>query len=259
MTVPLPDFAFDGEILQDLDSALRREWIVANGIGGYASSSLCGANTRRYHGLLVAALNPPLGRAVLLSKLEETVEIITPEGGVSPTFPLSVNLYPGAVYPQGHRFLRSFSAIPAPTWTWSPADGVLIEKRLWMAAGSNTTYITYTLRQAPAGASANLHIVPLFAWKDYHSEMIATEPLRYQWHAPTKRVSRSPGEPCALLSVPLPPILHVTNHETTLSLHLQDGAGAAFHLLHFCLNSTGATTFSILANRSAARTAVKIC
>ena len=97
MTVlPLPDFAFDGQTMQDLDAALQREWIVTNGIGGYASASLAGANTRRYHGLLVAALNPPLGRAVLLSKLEETVEVIPADGSVSPTFALSVNLYPGA-------------------------------------------------------------------------------------------------------------------------------------------------------------------
>src|SRR5947207_3164728 len=119
MTVPqIPDFEFDGRTLQDLDASLCREWLVANGQGGYASSSVAGANTRRYHGLLVAALNPPLGRAVLLSKLEESVEIIAADGSVSPTFPLSVNLYPDAVYPQGHRCLERFSVLPAPTWTW---------------------------------------------------------------------------------------------------------------------------------------------
>src|SRR5437763_4441554 len=100
---PFPDFAFNGQTLHDLDTALRREWLVANGIGGYASASLAGANPRRYHGLLVAALNPPLGRAVLLSKLEESVEIISADRAVSPTYALSVNLYPGAVYPLGHR------------------------------------------------------------------------------------------------------------------------------------------------------------
>src|SRR5437879_1847698 len=115
---PMPDFAIDGQTLQDLSASLSREWLVANGLGGYASSSVAGANTRRYHGLLVAALNPPVGRAVLLSKMEETVEVIAPDGSVSPTFPLSVNLYPGAVYPQGHRCLETFSAAPAPTWTW---------------------------------------------------------------------------------------------------------------------------------------------
>jgi predicted glycogen debranching enzyme len=224
---PTPQFAFDGQTLQDLDEALRREWLVTNGIGGYASASLAGANTRRYHGLLVAALSPPLGRAVLLSKLEETVEIIAADGSVSPTFALSVNLYPGAVYPQGHRFLTAFSALPAPTWTWSPQPGVQIDKRIWMPAEQNAVYVTYTLREAPADSCANLHLVPLFAWKDYHSEMHATDSLQYQWHPPLARVARTPGDPCGVLTIPLPPIPHVTIDPITLSLHIMDGAGAA--------------------------------
>ena len=75
----LPDavnLRLDADVLTDLAAASRREWLTTNGLGGYASSSLAGANTRRYHGLLVAALNPPVGRAVLLSKLEETLEIL---------------------------------------------------------------------------------------------------------------------------------------------------------------------------------------
>ncbi len=228
MTVPpMPDFSFDGRTLQDLDASLRREWIVANRVGGYASASLAGANTRRYHGLLVAALNPPLGRAVLLSKLEESVEIISADGSLSPTFPLSVNLYPGAVYPQGYRCLEKFSALPAPVWTWSPQPGVRIEKRVWMPVGQNTTCITYTLREAPAGSWANLHLVPLFAWKDYHSEMKATDPLRYQWHPPQQRVARTPGDPCGVLSVPLPSIAHVTTDPVTLDLYVMEADGSA--------------------------------
>ncbi len=227
MTVPLiPEIVFDGQTLQNLDDSLNREWLVTNGIGGYASASLAGANTRRYHGLLVAALNPPVGRAVLLSKLEESVEIIAPDGNVSPTFALSVNLYPGAVYPQGHRYLQRFSALPAPTWTWSPQTGVQIEKRIWMPDGHNSVHITYTLTNAPAGSAANLHLVPLFAWKDYHSEMRATDPLQYQWHSPLHQVAREPGDACSVLRVPLPPILHVTADSTMLSLHLVDASGA---------------------------------
>ncbi|HLJ54015.1 MAG TPA: amylo-alpha-1,6-glucosidase [Chthonomonadaceae bacterium] len=224
---PASDLSFAGPTLQDLDSALRREWLVANGLGGYASASLATANTRRYHGLLVAAVNPPLGRAVLLSKIEDSVEVIAPDGAVSPTFALSVNLYPGAVYPQGYRILESFSALPAPVWTWAPQPGVRIEKRIWMAEGRNTTYVSYTLREAPQGSTANLHLVPLVAWKDYHSEMRATDPLDYAWHPPQQRVARPPTEPCGLLSVPLPPIVHVTNDSVMLNLFITDGAGNA--------------------------------
>src|SRR5688572_17607708 len=90
---------FQADTLREDESALRREWLVANGLGGYASGSLATVNTRRYHGLLVAALNPPVGRAVLLSKLEETLEIaandFTPasqDEGKIMAFPLSANL-----------------------------------------------------------------------------------------------------------------------------------------------------------------------
>ena len=63
------------ETCGDLEAALRREWLETNGLGGFASSTIVGLNTRRYHGLLVAATKPPVGRLVLLSKLEETLLI----------------------------------------------------------------------------------------------------------------------------------------------------------------------------------------
>ena len=59
----------------NLENGLQKEWIITNGIGGYASSTIIGANTRRYHGLLVAPLNPPARRTLILSKLDESVEI----------------------------------------------------------------------------------------------------------------------------------------------------------------------------------------
>lgn len=224
ITTPASDFVFEKSELQNLETALTREWLVANHLGGYASASLAGANTRRYHGLLVAAVNPPVGRAVLLSKIEESIEIVSADGGQSPTFPLSVNLYPGAVYPQGHRCLERFEALPCPTWTWSPMPGVRFERRIWMAAGKNTTYITYTLIDAPEGASANLHLVPLFAWKDYHSEMRATDAVRFQWHRPAS-AAQKPGNPCGVLTLPIPPIRHVSSQSIELNLHFTDGAG----------------------------------
>jgi hypothetical protein len=66
---------FERETWSDLEAALRREWLETNGLGGFASSTIIGLNTRRYHGLLVAATKPPVGRMVLLSKLEETMFI----------------------------------------------------------------------------------------------------------------------------------------------------------------------------------------
>ena len=78
----------------DLDGLTAREWLVANGIGGYASSTLAGMNTRRYHGLLVAAMAPPVRRMVLLSRVEETLLCDGRE------FYLACNEYPGVIWPR---------------------------------------------------------------------------------------------------------------------------------------------------------------
>jgi len=89
---------FGKDVCRSLDSALRREWLETNGIGGFASTTINGCNTRRYHGLLIAATKPPLGRLVLLSKLEDTLVVN------GRTYELSTNRYPGVVHPQGFPF-----------------------------------------------------------------------------------------------------------------------------------------------------------
>ena len=73
-----PLIHFGREVCGDLSAALRREWLVTNGLGGYASSTLAGINTRSYHGLLVAALNPPVDRTVLVGGLVEWVTYVAP-------------------------------------------------------------------------------------------------------------------------------------------------------------------------------------
>src|SRR5262245_8905236 len=91
------------EICQDFDQAVAREWIVANGLGGYASGTVAGANSRRYHGLLVAAFDPPLGRTVLLAKVEEEVQV------GAQTYLLGSNEYQdGTVFPAGYQHLTAF-------------------------------------------------------------------------------------------------------------------------------------------------------
>ena len=94
-----PLVTVDHTVLQDFSRALTLEWLETNGLGGYASSSVLGINTRRYHGLLVAAAKPPVDRILLLAKIEETVTF-----GTSP-FLLSANCYPDTVHPHGHRHL----------------------------------------------------------------------------------------------------------------------------------------------------------
>src|SRR5512135_3220340 len=103
---------FGEEVCGNLEAALSREWLETNGIGGSASSTIVGLNTRRYHGLLVAATKPPVGRIVMLSKLEETLVV---DGA---RYELGVNQYPGAIHPQGYAYLKSFRLAPYPVFTY---------------------------------------------------------------------------------------------------------------------------------------------
>jgi predicted glycogen debranching enzyme len=159
---------FEKTVCQDLEIASRREWLEANGLGGYASSTIIGLNTRRYHGLLVAATQPPVGRTVLLSKLEETLIIGNQSGSDSgsESFDLSVNQYPGTTHPQGHIHLTSFRLDPFPRFVYE-ASGVEIEKSVFMVHGQNTTVIEYEMRGLPR--NCKLEIRPLIAFRDYHA------------------------------------------------------------------------------------------
>ena len=120
---------------------LSREWLVTNGLGGYASGTVSGAITRRYHGLLTAATKPPVGRLVLLSKLEETLII---DGR---RYELSANQYPGAVHPQGFNYQTGFSLDPFPVFTYE-VEGVRLEKSVFMVQGENTTVVQYELKMS---------------------------------------------------------------------------------------------------------------
>src|SRR5438270_4360506 len=111
------------EVCRDFDQAKLREWLETNGIGSFACSTIMGLNTRRYHGLLTAATRPPVGRVVLLSKFEESL-VLNGE-----RFELSSNRYPGAIYPQGYRFLKEFRLDPFPAFTYQ-VEGIEIEKRV---------------------------------------------------------------------------------------------------------------------------------
>jgi predicted glycogen debranching enzyme len=151
---------FGKELVSDFDSASSREWLETNGIGGYASSTIAGANMRRYHGLIVAATKPPLGRAVLLSKLDENL-IVDGE-----RFELSSNQYPGTINPQGYQYLKAFRLDPFPIWTFE-VDGVEVEKKIFMPHGQNTTVVLWSVKRG-GKRRLNLEVRPLIAFRDYH-------------------------------------------------------------------------------------------
>jgi predicted glycogen debranching enzyme len=141
-----------------------REWLETNGLGSYASSSISGANTRRYHGLLVAALDPPVRRHVLLSRVEDTLVV---RGNGEAFFPLSTSIYRGTVSPQGYRSIVSFEPRPVATWHFS-AGSVELERRVWMPYGRQAVAICYRVLRAPAGVSLGLALRPLVAYRGFH-------------------------------------------------------------------------------------------
>jgi predicted glycogen debranching enzyme len=144
----------------DFDELASKEWLVANGIGGYASSTVVGANTRRYHGLLVASLNPPTARTVMVSKVEECVVF-----NRDCAFGLSSNQYPGAVHPQGFQYFKFFERKPLPRMKFE-AHGHHLLKTVFMAQGSNTTVVEY---ENTGESTFKLRLTPLFVYRDYHS------------------------------------------------------------------------------------------
>lgn len=153
----------DQESCRNLQTGLSREWLETNGIGGFSSSTVVGLNTRRYHGLLTAATKPPVGRLVLLSKLEETLII---DGR---RFELSVNQYPGALHPQGFQYQIGFRLDPFPIFTYE-VEGVKLEKSLFMVNGQNTIVVQYHLADSQVDSSSyRLELRPLIAFRDYHT------------------------------------------------------------------------------------------
>ena len=156
---------FRRDVCDNLNEASRREWLETNGLGGFASSTIIGLNTRRYHGLLVAATKPPVGRYVLLSKLEETLLF---DGRA---FDLSTNRYPAVVHPQGFRYLKEFRLDPFPVFTYE-IEGIEIEKTVFMVHGENSAIIQYQLGNVGGSKSLPekiaLELRPLIAFRDYH-------------------------------------------------------------------------------------------
>lgn len=140
MNIHLPE-----RICTNVDATLGREWLVTNGLGGFAAGTVAGALTRRYHGLLLAALHPPVGRRLLVTKLDETLRV------GARTIQLYTNIWStGVEQPAGCQHLRRFDLLGGvPTWTYV-VGGLQLIKRIWMEPGQNVTYVRYELdRQAP--------------------------------------------------------------------------------------------------------------
>jgi predicted glycogen debranching enzyme len=150
------------EICRRLDDALAREWLVTNGLGGYASATVAGTPTRRYHGLLVTALRPPVARAVMLAQCDE---LLTYDG--RPYRIATTEYEDGTLDPAGYIHIAAFRlerGLPAVRYEIGDAQ---LDKQLWMAQGRNTTYVRYTL-SARARGPAELVLRPLVNGRPFH-------------------------------------------------------------------------------------------
>ena len=166
------------------EEGASREWLLANGLGGYASTTISGGNTRSYHGLLVAALCPPVDRWLLLSSLDEEID------GQS----LANHQYPGAIHPQGFKYLKEFRQDPFPRFCYQIGD-CNIEKTVFMIRGENTTIISYRIENG----RGRLRIVPLVHSRGFH----AASPLPKMSQEPLAggTVIRSKARPDVSLSI----------------------------------------------------------
>lgn len=186
-------------IVNSAELSTTHEWLVTNGIGGFAAGTVSGVLTRRYHGLLVAALTPPLGRTLMVSKLDETAHYN------EQSYPLFTNSWSAnSFFTEGHKLLDSFHLDgTTPVWQFSIGDA-LLEKRIWMQQGANTTYVTYKLLRG--SGPLRLNAKAIVNYRDYHGETSASG-----WQMDVDTVPKG---------------LRITAHETASEFYLLSTSGA---------------------------------
>lgn len=186
------------EICRDLDQALTREWLVTNGLGGFASSTIACANTRRYHGMLIASLIPPSARVTTVAKLDEEVEV------AGSLYRLGTNEYEsGTIHPDGYLYLEQFELDGMIPTLYYRALHFGLRKTIWMEHDHNTTYVRYTLESA--SQPVLLTLLPLCTYGDLHTEVRGSLEWRFGTavHAGRVEITAYPGAaPYRLLSVP---------------------------------------------------------
>ncbi|MEO7523622.1 MAG: amylo-alpha-1,6-glucosidase [Ferruginibacter sp.] len=185
----------DKTVLQNFNKAIQYEWLETNGLGGWSSSSIIGCNTRRYHGLLVAATVPPAERMGLVSKLDETIVVNDQR------FELGCNRYGDVISPQGYQHHVSFSKDLFPEWTYEIND-ILLKKTIAMVQGENTTLIIYEVVEAPNPFL--LELLPLLSVKAYHSMMHANESVNRQATFEDHIFKTKPYEGCPDIFIQVP-------------------------------------------------------
>jgi predicted glycogen debranching enzyme len=181
---------------KELDELLNLEWLESNGIGGYTSGTVSGVNTRRYHGVLVAATHPPVGRMVVLSRLDECIHL---NGN---RYELGASQYSGdVIHPKGYEHLKSFDRLDFPQFTYH-VNGVIIQKSIAAIYGENTTVILYEIIDAPSPFT--MEFTPLGSCRDFHALSGTNDALhrKYVFHGDTLSFRNYDGCPEVFISIP---------------------------------------------------------
>ncbi len=178
----LPSITFNSQTLSRFDDAIKKEWIITNGLGGYASSTVLGINTRKYHGLLVAAFHPPGNRRVCLAKLDEEIQI------ENNTYPLNANEFQNGVFPLGNIFLKEFSLSPFPKYVYL-VQNVNVEKTVFMPSEKNAVITSYNILNK-SDLDIKIRIFPLINWRHFHS---VTDRWKIPWGFTQKREDKEVG------------------------------------------------------------------
>jgi predicted glycogen debranching enzyme len=174
---------FDTEACRNFDTAISTEWLCTNGLGGYASGTISGANARKYHGYLVVAAHPPVQRYVVLSRVEDRLIVGSlaecsqagvagsggSGGGTSGVYDLSTDEFADIIHPQGYKNLISFEVDPSgPVWRYQVGDAV-IEKSITLVHGQDTVVVRYELISCKSGMPVKLQLQPMLAGRDFHA------------------------------------------------------------------------------------------
>jgi len=170
MNYELPSIHLGLDDIRNFETSIRKEWVLTNGLGGYSSSTVLGINTRKHHGLLVVAFNPPTGRHVLLEKLDE--EIIFEDK----TLPIHSNEFQQGIFPNGIDYLQKFRLSPFPYFRYN-VEGIEIHKRLFMLHGKNALITIYEVFN-PHLKSIRFNVFPRLNLRHFHS---VTEREKLSW------------------------------------------------------------------------------
>ncbi|MGE5188420.1 MAG: amylo-alpha-1,6-glucosidase [Betaproteobacteria bacterium] len=186
----LPAITFSKDSLSHFSDVITKEWILTNGLGGYASQTVPGLNTRKYHGLLVAALQPPGQRTVILSKLDEDIIV------GADTHRLGSNEFHDTIYPDGYKLIEYFTLNPFPIYKYT-AGNVEITKTIFMPNNKNAIIVIYNLQNFNS-RDIKIHLYPILTCRYYHNVIDRHQtPLNFTQENASKELAVSFSHPHA--------------------------------------------------------------